>query len=60
MGQNFDDKLQFFKLLLCNVLCTISQLEINATPFVNFALQVHHISDLQLRWALNMLITISS
>jgi hypothetical protein len=48
MGQNFDDKLQFFKLLLCNVLCTISQLEINVTPSMNFALQVHHINDLQL------------
>lgn len=48
MGQNFDDKLHFFKLLLCNVLCTISQLEISVKPFVIFALQVHHISDLQL------------
>jgi hypothetical protein len=35
-------------------------LEINVTPSVNFALQVHHISDLQLRWALNMLITTAS
>jgi hypothetical protein len=57
MGQKFDDKLQFFKLMLYNVMCTISQLEINVTPSMNFALQVHHISDLQLRWALNMLIT---
>jgi hypothetical protein len=48
MGQKFDDKLQFFKLLLCNVLCTISQLGINATPLVNFAPRVHHTSDLQL------------